>query len=754
MAAVMLSCLAGCAQKEGPLGTAGKEVTVSVSAAIDGGAATRAYGDATELSTANRAILEVYLKDDKGNLQKYGDDNRYYVGVSGDRASFPELRLVSGHDYLFVLWADCVDDPGTEEGLKTDKYYNTADFAALTYSDLKLPGNSDEVDAFYSAFTENISESKRITAKLVRPFGQLNIYAKDYDDIPLESLKPGKVSVMSLDMPSGLNLLTGETLEVKSKSFSKMDIAENSTLDGTKGRRLSFNYVFTMAGNATEHLLGDFYMTFWDAAGSSKVAAQYDFSANIPIQRNYRTNVIGNLLTDGVILDIELNPVFGGEVTCGSEEQIRTALEKGDDVALVQDVVLTGGPLEVEAGKDVTVNLNGHKVTNTDDLWNDVGKDWSLFSVRGGTLTITGEGDMSAKENDCYAVDVREGGTVNIEGGEFLGNVHCIYVYEGTANISGGTFGIQQLASAEDGYCQLLNCHNTKFAEGKARINVTGGTFINYNPADGDDNAPEDSFLVEGYNSLKISDEPAPNGTYEVVSDKAIEEMFNAGGSVELKSDIKFADTPYIENTTLSLTLADGAEVDVADGMDQTFMVSKSATMSINGNGTIYGSDNCPTKNSAVIYAGGNLTIGGNEGDDLKFEGGSGGKTNAVVRVQSGTTVIKSGYFHARLDKDGKANSCIYACPSRGRTSRIEIYGGVFETDKDVNGWYPVLNIQDDCRSRTTILVYGGIFVNYDPAIGDNSGAEGDTFVAPGYESVETTYEGKPAWEVRLKQGN
>lgn len=67
-----------------------------------------------------------------------------------------------------------------------------------------------------------------------------------------------------------------------------------------------------------------------------------------------------------------------------------------------------------------------------------------------------------------------------------------------------------------------------------------------------------------------------------------------------------------------------------------------------------------------------------------------------------------------------------------------------------INGWYPVINIQDADRKagRATVEIYGGIFINYNPATGDNTGEADDTFVAPGYKSVETTYNGQQAWQV------
>ena len=55
--------------------------------------------------------------------------------------------------------------------------------------------------------------------------------------------------------------------------------------------------------------------------------------------------------------------------------------------------------------------------------------------MRGGSLTIKGAGTLQAKENDCFAVDVQDGGTVVIEDGTYVGNVHAVYVYEGCLQI-------------------------------------------------------------------------------------------------------------------------------------------------------------------------------------------------------------------------------------------------------------------------------------------------------------------------------
>ena len=111
---------------------------------------------------------------------------------------------------------------------------------------------------------------------------------------------------------------------------------------------------------------------------------------------------------------------------------------------------------------------------------------WSLVSVRGnGNLTITGNGTLAAKANDCYAADVQSVGAVlTIENGTFIGNIHAIYVNTGTANIKGGTYSIQQtFPTAGKEYEFVLNCYDASREAGTAKMNVTGGTFHQFNPA-------------------------------------------------------------------------------------------------------------------------------------------------------------------------------------------------------------------------------------------------------------------------------
>ena len=127
-------------------------------------------------------------------------------------------------------------------------------------------------------------------------------------------------------------------------------------------------------------------------------------------------------------------------------------------VKLTSDIVVTG---TTTVSKNITIDLNGYTIKNTEDIWNEDAKSWSLISVRkGGILTLldsseAGTGTLLAKENDCYAVDVRDGGMLIIESGTYIGNISSVYVHSGTAYINGGYYKVQQTSDLNGyGYCR------------------------------------------------------------------------------------------------------------------------------------------------------------------------------------------------------------------------------------------------------------------------------------------------------------
>ena len=155
-------------------------------------------------------------------------------------------------------------------------------------------------------------------------------------------------------------------------------------------------------------------------------------------------------------------------------------------IKLTSDLVVAEPTM---VSKNITIDLNGYTIKNTEDIWNESTGSWSLISVRnGGILTLSdssdaGTGTLHAKENDCFAVDVRNGGMLIIESGTYIGNISSVYVHSGTAYINGGSYKVQQ-TSGINGYGETINCYDANFKNGTAKVIISGGSFYNFDPTD------------------------------------------------------------------------------------------------------------------------------------------------------------------------------------------------------------------------------------------------------------------------------
>ena len=232
---------------------------------------------------------------------------------------------------------------------------------------------------------------------------------------------------------------------------------------------------------------------------------------------------------------------LAAEKTASTYEELKSAISTandGDTIKLLADIDLSQ---TITVNKTITLNMNGKKLYNTSDLWDNPTTDnnWSLISVRGsGNLTITGNGTFAAKENDCYAVDVQESATVTIKNGTFIGNIHAVYVFAGTANVEGGTYSVQQkYPDSAKGDEFVLNCYDANRANGTAHINVTGGTFKNFNPADNKaegegNNFADNSLVVQKNNTVQNNDYYVGNAANEVIAAASKgEEIFVLNGT-------------------------------------------------------------------------------------------------------------------------------------------------------------------------------------------------------------------------------
>lgn len=722
----------------------GDDGTVTFTAQLPSEMGTRAFADGL---TAKHLQYAVYEAGQSTPLKVFGDETTV-VGEAemNNLKQTVSLKLTTGKTYDVIFWADATtDSPYT--------FNPASQEVSVDYS--KVNNNSDNCDAFFKKEAITVSGNQSVDVKLTRPFAQVNIGTDDFDAAKASGLEVTQTEVVAKAFAT-LNLATGKVSDEADRTFTMKAIptASDGEFPVAGGYKyLSMDYLLVGADKATV-----------DVAFNYGGPQSRTFT-NVPVQRNYRTNIYGSLLTNTTDFNVVIEPAFA--TTNYNLGALYTASQIGGAVTL-SDNVDFDRTIAVQPGKTMSVNLNGKTVKNATDLWENpsVPNSWSLFSVRGtdSKLTLSGDGDVIAKVNDCYAVDVQGGGHLVIDGGHYNGNIHAVYVTEGVAEIKGGTFEVQQkYPDAEKADEFVLNCLDENYKNGTAKIIVTGGTFIGFNPGDCKAEGNGTNFVAPGYAS--IANGTAADGrtiwkvvpAVEATTEAELEGSFKRGSVTAISSNISTTTITTCHSKS-NLVFKNGSVLKLEPtetGSLYTLSVRKNSNLTISGNGSIIApvliSPNPTTSQAAAIEVGVQAYSGiVNIYDNVTLEGNSGAAGSYALRLVNGTANIYGGHFKTAGGLNGDSE-CIYLesiKPYRGtyRQCNLNIYGGVFETTGDAKY---LINCKDEPYKdgKCAIKIMGGIFVGFNPADNTADGAH-TNYVAPGYKSVETTYNGKQAWKV------
>ena len=200
------------------------------------------------------------------------------------------------------------------------------------------------------------------------------------------------------------------------------------------------------------------------------------------------------------------------------------AAEDGNTVKLLADVIQN---TMLTIDKNITLDLNRKKIYNTEDIWNETKQTYELINVEA-EVTITGNGSIEAKENDCYTINVKNG-NLTIENGTFVGNISVVQVEKGTLTINGGEFKLLQKWKGSSEY--LINCIDKNYENNSAVVDIRGGKFVDFDPNVApekkvDGKAP--SFVIsDGIGVTKDAD-----GNFTAVSNMAAQIVDADGNSV------------------------------------------------------------------------------------------------------------------------------------------------------------------------------------------------------------------------------
>lgn len=403
---------------------------------------------------------------------------------------------------------------------------------------------------------------------------------------------------------------------------------------------------------------------------------------------------------------------------------INAAAGTDDVVKLLQDINNPSYYCEIK--DKVTIDLNNHNITGNGAQ--------GVFDVKvNGDLTIQGDGTITAVENGGFAMAVHVESTAakaTLEGGTYKQQISdptstqydMIYAYYGNIFVKGGTFECATPA-------WTLNCRDENYKSGEASIEVSGGTFKGFDPADNKAEGDGTNFMAEGYYTVKAGSDS--DATYTAVKGNA-----QVGG--KCYASVQAAIDAANEGDTVKLLAGATEDVTVAEGKSLTLDLNgftltnvKGHTITNNGTLTITDSseaktgtvDNLTHGKGALVNVGTATLEGGtfersNEAGTLSpYENGGNSwytvQNKGTMTIKDGTTVKNDGGFSSNLcnadDTNAKLviNGGIFAgginAVKNGSNTELEITGGTFSNTSQ----YVVMNWSDATISGGTFTAEG-----------------------------------------------
>ena len=287
----LLLSTASCSDEQFAGDVTGGETTVTFNAQLPTGLQTRLAGDGLTATTLSYAVYEhgkttpvITSKDEK-------TFENHQATVS--------LRLAAGKTYDFLFWADSYgkDAEGNPYTVDFDAQTLTVDYAEAL-------SNEEARDAFFGNATVAVKGAMSENIILKRPFAQLNIGTNDMEEAQTSGLNTGalKSSVKVSGIFNSMNLITGMVDGSTDVTFGLNDIPdEKFTVEGNEYDYLALNYLLV----SDQKGLVNCEFTYSDGATTETRTID-----NVPVQRNYRTNIFGSLLTGSVDLGITIDPDF------------------------------------------------------------------------------------------------------------------------------------------------------------------------------------------------------------------------------------------------------------------------------------------------------------------------------------------------------------------------------------------------------------------------------------------------------------
>ena len=357
--------------------------------------------------------------------------------VFADNKTTISLELINNQKYVVLFWAQ-VDQTWIEGAI------GESSLTAISYPE-RLFANDSKYAAFSGvAFVEEVKGSRKESVTLTRPFAQINLATNNperYDvDVTASSVKIDNAAAtfnVATQQASGTRTVEYESATNPDGTFNGYD------------HYVAMNYIFANPKGENSQTVSVTCVMDTENHGTDieKIIS------NVPVAQNYKTNIVGNLLTSDVEYTVELNDnwVDGyivspeGNVTqntfveSASEIQdiIGTLNEDADVtsamITLNEDINLyvttrsetSAAPsFTIKSGNTLTIDLNGHILTGVDNTQANFG-----LITNQGNLTIvnsaagkTGKIHLTAEINNGWnryssVISTQPGSTLTVGAG-------------------------------------------------------------------------------------------------------------------------------------------------------------------------------------------------------------------------------------------------------------------------------------------------------------------------------------------------
>lgn len=206
-------------------------------------------------------------------------------------------RLIKGRTYDIVFWA------------MKDNNYDVDDMTAITRNS-ESTATENGFDAFTESVEIQVTGSKSETVTLTRPLAQLNIAVtkEDWDTVVEKFSMTPTTMTITINGKHAFNALKGVATGEDEKIIYNLQCSgDDLTVNNTTYKSIASCYVLP------EERQENFDITYTVKDQNSSAIRSSVIINNVPLQANYKTNVVGGLLTGIITYNISIQEGFNQE---------------------------------------------------------------------------------------------------------------------------------------------------------------------------------------------------------------------------------------------------------------------------------------------------------------------------------------------------------------------------------------------------------------------------------------------------------